>query len=371
METKTLGLSGTSLEALEPDDPGRVGPYTIVGRLFKGRNSRVYLAHDSDPTTQYAIKMLPPGEQMDPVRRERLSREASYAQSVHSPYVARVVYVAVGETRPYIVQEYIDGPTLTQELDTAPGARLTGGRVAGLALGLLEGLADIHAAGVVHRDLKPSNVVMNVQRGPVLLDFSIAWQYGADRLTETNAVPMTVGYASPEQLSGRRVDPASDIFSWAVVVARSASGCHPFGMEPSNILMERIKNGEPDLDGVPEWLRPALARCLAKDPATRPPARALLRELAARRREFAAPAAPPPTLVDPEPWDERRYTYTPREPRRPRVGLGARLLHLLFVAIGDEQLDWTDPRTYQVLQYVAVVAGVALGLLTAFLAMAG
>ena len=111
--------------------------------------------------------------------------------------------------------------------------------VRGLAAGLAEALASIHAAGVVHRDLKPSNVLLAAD-GPRVIDFGIAKAVDASLMTRTGFTVGTPGFMSPEQLTGGQVGPASDVFSLGAVLAFAANGVGPFGHGNSRALDYRV-----------------------------------------------------------------------------------------------------------------------------------
>jgi len=156
-----------------------------------------------------------------------------------------------------------------------------------LAGGLAHALAHLHAAGVVHRDLKPSNVLL-APDGPRLIDFGIARAVDATKITSTGVVVGTPAFMSPEQALGHDADTPSDVFSLAAVLTFAATGVGPFGRSTGNpiAMLRKVSAGEADLSAVPTPLREAIAPCLAKDPAARPPAA----QLAAR----LAPTAPTP-----------------------------------------------------------------------------
>jgi serine/threonine protein kinase len=142
---------------------------------------------------------------------------------------------------------------------------------------LAEGLAAIHAAGLVHRDLKPSNVLLAAD-GPRVIDFGISRAAGTGALTQTGLVVGSPGFMSPEQAEGGEVGPPSDVFSLGAVLTFAASGQGPFGTGLTAALVYRVVHSPPSLEKVPEEIRPLVERCLAKDPAQRPTAGDVLHE---------------------------------------------------------------------------------------------
>src|SRR5260370_13680153 len=149
--------------------------------------------------------------------------------------------------------------------------------LSGLATGLAEALAAIHAAGIVHRDLKPSNVLLTAG-GPKVIDFGIAQALDTTSMTKTGITVGSAGFMAPEQSTGR-AGTAADIFTWAVTVAFAASGQSPFGSGASDAILYRIMHAAPDISAVPPGLRPLVEAALAKEPGDRPTAPQLLSEL--------------------------------------------------------------------------------------------
>jgi hypothetical protein len=198
---------------------------------------------------------------------------------------------------------------------------------AGRVLG--EALRAIHAAGVVHRDVKPANVMV-LDGEPVLIDFGIAHLADGSRLTSTGLVMGTPGYLSPEVAGGAEVTSATDWWGWGATLVFAATGRPPFGTGPIEVVLDRVRRGQADLDGAPARVRPVLAAALAVDPAVRPPAEALLAGLDGTPMPAAAGPLPAtqvvrvaPTLMLPGAGstDVRRTSQPPsqRPPDQPRA----------------------------------------------------
>ena len=128
-----------------------------------------------------------------------------------------------------------------------------------LGRGLSSALEAIHAAGVVHRDLKPANVLL-LDADPVVIDFGIAHVADDVRLTMTGLVMGTPGYLAPELPNGSAVTAATDWWGWAATLAFAASGHTPFGRGPAEVVIDRVRRGEPDLSAVDA----ACGRCCAR-----------------------------------------------------------------------------------------------------------
>jgi Protein kinase domain/CHAT domain len=245
---------------------GRIGPYRLLRRLATGGLGQVHLA-ESPGGRLVAIKVLHPAVADAPESRSALAREARAAARVNSPFTTRLIDADIDGPVPWLASEYISGPTLDQRVHRA--GPLPVPPLVALAAGLAEGLGAIHAAGLVHRDLKPSNVILT-DDGPRITDFGLATTFESASLTEPGVVVGTPTYMSPEQLAGREVGPASDVFSLGGVLTFAAAGTTPFHGGSFQEIAHRLLSAEPDLAGVPEVVRPLIAPCLAKEPAQRP-----------------------------------------------------------------------------------------------------
>jgi hypothetical protein len=268
---------GGSAMAVQNTMPERLGPYLLLEKIGEGGMGVVHLARDPQGRS-VAIKVLRPGVAGDLDARRRLSREFETMRRVRSPFVAAVIDADVTGEVPYVVTRYVAGPSLDQMV--AATGPLRGQALERLAWGLAEGLAAVHAAGVVHRDLKPGNVV--IQGGvPVLIDFGIAHGPDATKITQTGMFMGTPGYLAPEVVEGQPSAPAADVHSWASTVAFAATGRPPFGTGSYETIFYRILSGKPDLAGIPSKLLPMLTAALSRDPASRPSAMQLSQECAA------------------------------------------------------------------------------------------
>ncbi|WP_217711576.1 serine/threonine-protein kinase [Actinomadura sp. NAK00032] len=258
-------MSSEKLKPLQAGDPKRIGEYRLLARLGAGGMGRVYLGR-SKGGRPVAVKVIHPHLAEDAQFRRRFEAEVAAVRRVGGVHTVQVVDARADADPPWLVTEYIAGPSL-HEAVTEHGA-FSAPAVAGLGAGLAEGLMAIHERGVVHRDLKPGNVLL-AQDGPRIIDFGIARALDATSQTTTSTVG-TPGFMSPEQLRGGEVGPAGDVFCLAAVLAFAATGRRPFGDGPIEALGYRVVNEEPDLDGVPEPLLPLITAGLAKDPADRP-----------------------------------------------------------------------------------------------------
>ncbi|MFI9597803.1 serine/threonine-protein kinase [Nonomuraea sp. NPDC052265] len=270
---------------LTADDPASLGDFRLSGRLGEGGQGVVYLAHSASGEP-VAVKLLNAGDQET---RARLARELDALESIASFCTARVLDVSTRGSRPYVVSEFVDGPSLAERV--AERGPLRGGELERLAVGTATALAAIHAAGVVHRDFKPSNVLLGPD-GPRVVDFGIARAEGA--ATHTSGLIGTPAYLSPEQIAGSPASGASDVFAWAATMVHAATGVSPFGADTVPAVLHRVLHAEPDLSPLPSRLRGVIAAALAKDPARRPTAGALMIALVAPGTSPVPPPGPAP-----------------------------------------------------------------------------
>jgi hypothetical protein len=274
------------MDPLRPHDPRQIGPYRLQGRLGAGGMGEVYLA-GSPGGRDVVVKVIRPELADTPNARRRFAREIAAAQRVGGFHTAQVVEAAPDADPPWMVTEYIPGPSL-RYLVVEHGP-LSPENVRALAAQLSEGLAAIHACGLVHRDLKPSNVIMAAD-GARIIDFGIARMDDASVLTESGAVVGTYAFMSPEQVHSGEIGPASDVFSLGGVLTFAATGRSPFAAASIPAIVHRILTAEPALGTIQGELRGLLLACLAKDPADRPTAADLLGWLSG-----ADPVPPPPS----------------------------------------------------------------------------
>jgi hypothetical protein len=281
-------------EAACPVGSGDVlaGHYAVEVLVGEGTFGWVLAALDvaSSPPRRVALKVLRPryAAQAEVLRRfER--RELAVLRRIEATrptlHVVRALEPAVlwHGPLPYLVLEFIDGPSLREVLDRGP---LPLPEVLGLGAGLAQGLAAIHAAEGVHRDLKPTNIRLRGGREPVIVDLGITrafWE--TQEATGPGAAAMTPRYASPEQLAGREVGPESDVYSLGLILCELLTGEAPSpGQGARELLASR---GGP----LPRALREWVPRCLERDPRQRPTALMLATALG---QAASTPASSPP-----------------------------------------------------------------------------
>lgn len=231
------------------------GRYELLDVVASGGMATVWRARDVRLDRVVALKRPHPSP-MDGVASKRLEAEIAAATRISHSNVVTVLDAGSDEVGPYLVMEFIEGPTLAS-------ADLTQPEAVAVVTALAAALAHIHDAGIVHRDVKPANVILSEQ-GPMITDFGIARQLHDARLTVTGEVVTTPSYAAPEVLRGAEPTAAADIFSLGVVAYELFSGALPFA--GSDRTVDPAPMSDPQLDGV---IRPALAH----DPRDRPSAK--------------------------------------------------------------------------------------------------
>ena len=284
----------------QPSTPTRVGDYALLTRLGEGGMGIVHLAQGPDGR-RVALKVLRPQIVGDQEARGRLAREVSSLTRVRSPWIAEMLAADPWAEVPYVVTRYVPGLSLHDHVSSE--GPVVGGDLYWLAGCLAEGLAAVHAVGVLHRDVKPGNVLME-GRTPILIDFGLARVADDIRLTQTGWLLGTPGYLAPEILYGDEATPAADVHAWAATVAYAASGRAPYGRGPAMAVMDRTRRGQHDLADIEQPLADVLAAALHPDPLERP----LLEELLAWLRPLSTrpelpQVAPPGQLFADRPDD--------------------------------------------------------------------
>jgi Tol biopolymer transport system component len=285
----------------------RVGPYEVLGSLGAGGMGEVYRARDGRLSREVALKVLPAELAADAARLERFEKEARAASSLNHPNIVTIYDIGSSDSTPFIAMELVEGKTLR---DVLQGGPLPLKRLLLLSAQIADGLAKAHAAGIVHRDLKPGNLMVTRDGFAKILDFGLAKlaprSFEASdasdpkaraRDTEPGMVLGTVGYMSPEQVSGLPVDFRSDQFSLGAILYEMIVGRRAFERPTPVQTLSAVIQDEPEPIGVaasktPTALAWIVERCLAKDPEDRyASSKDLARDLASLR-EHASDVAP-------------------------------------------------------------------------------
>jgi serine/threonine-protein kinase len=258
------------LDSLEAGS--QIDSYRIEAPVARSGMASIYRAIDLRDNRQVALKIPHPDLEADPILFDRFQREAGIGEKLSHPKVMRV-FGGENRSRIYMVMEWCEGRLLRQIL--AEG-RIPQERAIRIAIGVLDALDYIHANGVVHRDLKPENIMVDAEDNIKLIDFGIAGDSAARRLTYANftAALGTPDYISPEQVKGKRGDGRSDIYAMGVILYEMLSGKLPFsGPSPLAAMNDRLLNhptpprvADPSIS---PQLQETLYRALERDPRNR------------------------------------------------------------------------------------------------------
>src|ERR1700749_1200863 len=277
--------------ALRDTDPRQVSGYRLVGGVGEGGQGVVFLA-ESSTGSPAAVKLLPPTT--DPQVRSRFLKEVAAAQRVARFCTAQVLDAGIFERRPFIVSEFVSGPSLV-EIVEQEGPR-SGAALERLAVATLTALGAVHAAGMVHRDFKPANVLLGPD-GPVVIDFGLAAVPGMTTVLSGDVAIGTPAFMAPEQLAGTRVTAPAAMWSWAVTMVFAGTGELPFNGVSLTAAAYAILHSEPTIGLLPRPLHSLVHRCLSKAPAARPSAHDVLGELVASGARLVAPMPPPASVL--------------------------------------------------------------------------
>jgi serine/threonine protein kinase len=271
--------------------------YRVEGLVGRGGYATVYRALDERLDRTVALKIFA-AEAANEADAARVASETRVLASLTHPSLVTLFDARLDEHPPYLVMEYIDGPTLTARIAEGPvDPRAT----AEIAADLAEALRVIHARGIVHRDIKPSNVLLRpglLATDPpraTLADFGIAYLMDSARVTATGTLIGTAAYLSPEQARGERPAPPADVYALGLVLLEALTGRRAYAQTtPHEALVARLVRS-PDIPGtLPRGWRALLTEMMAMDPARRPDAHAVLR---AARALAAAPEVDDPADV--------------------------------------------------------------------------
>ncbi len=325
--------------------PAQIGPYNIIKEIGRGGMGVVYLADraDGEYDKRVAIKLIT-GARPDANLDQRFRRERQILAQLEHPNIARLLDGgATPSGQPYLVMEYVEGPPLLawcEEYALPIPQRLS------LFLSVCQAVAYAHQKLIVHRDLKPGNILVTPAGDPKLLDFGLARVLDSDtdsEITQAGPAPMTVAYASPEQIRGERQTVASDVYSLGVILYELLTAHRPYAAGSASYA-EAIRIAcEQEPIPPAQWnrrlagdLETILLKALAKDPRLRYPT---VDEFAADLRRY----------LDGQPIHARPATFAYRAGkflRRHRIAVpAAALAAALILAFGS--LSWVESRRAQ------------------------
>jgi len=279
MKARQSAAPPTPVPVPADEQPAEVlsGRYRLGAKIGSGGMADVYEGVDTRLRRSVAVKVFRPGP--DPQTEDRLTAEAVLLARLQHPGLVTVYDAGRHDDRTYLVMQLIKGPTLRSLL--ACGA-LPERRVVDVGAALARALTYVHQAGVVHRDVKPSNILLDAAGDPHLADFGIARLANATRHTAPDVLIGTAAYLAPEQVEGRRIEPAADVYALGLVLLECLKGELEYQGTPLEATVARLHR-PPE---VPTWLPSDLAALLramtAQDPEARPDAEQCAKALASR-----------------------------------------------------------------------------------------
>jgi hypothetical protein len=259
--------------------------YRLDERIAAGGVGQVWRATDLLLERAVAVKVLRPEYSDHPETLERFRKEAKNAGALNNSHVAQVYdYGPSGPGgSPYLVMEFVDGPSLADILVVDP---IDPGRALDVIAQAADGLAAAHRAGVIHRDVKPGNILISSEGHVKVTDFGIAHAAGQVPVTGPGLVMGTTQYMAPERIAGNPGTAASDLYALGIVLHECLTGVPPHDGTAAEVMAAHLYLPLPPLPAdVPAELDVLVGRLTAKDPAKRIGDARELADLAARLRD--------------------------------------------------------------------------------------
>jgi eukaryotic-like serine/threonine-protein kinase len=334
--------------AERPGSLGRLGHYEVLEVVGQGGMGIVLRGFDEKLHRVVAIKVLAPALATTGSARQRFVREAQAAAAVTHDNVIGIHAVEDHGAMPYLVMEFVSGPTLQEKLERTGPLPLV--EILRIGMQVAAGLAAAHAQGLVHRDVKPANILLEngIERVKIT-DFGLARAVDDASLTHSGLVAGTPAYMSPEQADGGHVDQRSDLFSLGSVLYTLGAGHAPFRASTTMAVLKRVCEESPralrevNVD-IPDWLAAVVVRLHAKDPAGRFQTAAEVAELLGR---YLAHVQQPDLVPAPDaacPERPPEVSTPPPRHRAPRL-MAAAAIFLLAAGLGAaEAAGFTDIR---------------------------
>jgi hypothetical protein len=251
-----------------PAVPMWIGKFEVKRLLGKGGQALTFLAFDPDLKRHVVLKLY---RAATGATEALVLHEGQALARVRSPHMAQCYSVERHEGMPYLVMEYVRGPSLAQRLKDGPPLRIA--EALELIRRLAEGLAAVHACGLLHRDVKPGNILLGEDGRPRLVDFGLALAVGSDALGSLSG---TLPYMAPEQARGEveRIDARSDVFGLGAVLYHLLTSRPPYLPGDGTDFIEVVCAGRVVPVGernprLPRAVRDLCGRCLESDPANR------------------------------------------------------------------------------------------------------
>ncbi|MFB9553725.1 serine/threonine-protein kinase [Streptomyces roseoviridis] len=315
------------------------GRYRLGESIGRGGMGKVWRAHDEVLHRVVAVKELTAGRFVAEADRlvlhARTQKEARAAARITHPGVVTVHDVLEHDDRPWIVMQYVDGPSLADAAKESGSGTIEPREAARIGLHVLGALRAAHAAGVLHRDVKPANVLLARDGRVLITDFGIAAIEGDSTITRTGELVGSIDYLAPERVRGGDPGPASDLWSLGATLYTAVEGSSPFRRGSPISTMQAVVTEEPPYPANAGALAPVIVALLRKDPEQRPradEAERMFLDAMEGRSPQAAQAYVPTQRVGPEELNDAAPSVTSpmplshdepaAAPGRPSAGTG-------------------------------------------------
>lgn len=244
-----------------------ISHFTVLEKIDEGGMGKIFLAQDTQLNRKVALKFLPSHLTSKRQLIDRFKREAQAAAALKHPNIVTIYEMGNHEGEFYIAMEYIDGICLHKLIEKK---RLSLRKALLIAIQIGRGLRKAHSVGIIHRDVKPANVMIDKDGWVKILDFGLAKLTEHTRITKYGTRMGTAPYISPEQMKGRELGPASDIFSLGVILYQLLTGKHPFAGRTEEEIMYLILKKKPKplskhRKGIPSGLQRIIDKSLKKE----------------------------------------------------------------------------------------------------------
>jgi serine/threonine-protein kinase len=319
-------------------DPGitEIGKYKIMGLLGEGAMGVVYRATDSVIGRTVAVKVMSESIARHAELRQRFMHEAQAAGSMQHPNIISLYDLGELGGHLYIVMEYVEGVDLAQLISSRKPLTLQ--TKLDIIIDVLSGLSYAHKRGIVHRDIKPANIRIAEDGRAKIMDFGVA-HLSTSELTVTGTVVGTPAYMAPEQITGSRTMPATDLFATGAVLYELVTGAKAFSAPTIQSLYFKIVSEPPVpivevLPGLPPELNRIIGKALEKDPKDRYATALDMANDLTQLRATLSDATRPGTMSL-SATVARQLAQQQREPKRNRqLVIGGAALGVVVIAAG-------------------------------------
>jgi serine/threonine protein kinase len=260
-----------------------IGKVRIEKQLARGGMAEVYLGTHITLDRPVAVKVMHSYVESDEEMKTRFQREAKVVAGLRHPNIVQIFDFDTVDGHPYIIMEYIRGPSLALYLKNLHerNERMQPEHIARLISKLASALDYAHEQGVIHRDIKPGNILLLARAGesrlmftdqiePIITDFGLVRIMHATTQTASGLVSGTPAYISPEQAQGLKLDHRTDIYSLGVILYEILAGQVPFDADSTwSLIYKHIHEPPPRIPDIQPAVQDVIDRAMAKNPDDR------------------------------------------------------------------------------------------------------